>query len=386
MADQSIKINIGTSYNNQGMAKAMSATDKLSKVAQKTGGAIGQLGQAFGGIDGQVGKAVGSIANFAGALAMGGPVGLAIAGITSLISTFKQMSDDAEKAKKAQMQMFSDNLMKGIDSYGKNLDKVIEKLGKLQTQQEKVAKSTVDLSNAMTDKSVAQRQLEAINEAEGATAGERGVIQARANIDIAKMKGESSISTADANVTQAQSRLNNTTTALGQVGDEIRSLSMRLETLNGLNRAYHESAQKSGYQDIAVVDKGHRTQLAVNAAEKKLAELRERQATLIKQQTAQDNELKMAQEKAATARINADLENAKAKTALKDAEEKEWEADEKARQQSVKETMDAAAVEAQREIEAKKEAEAEKKLREAIDEDTVAREDLRLATKDLEDA
>ncbi len=93
-----------------------------------------------------------------------------------------------------------------------------------------------------------------------------------------------------------------------------------------------------------------------------------------------------AEEKAQTARINAEAENAKASAALKDAEEKAWSAEEKARQQSIKESMDAAAVEAQREIEAKKEAEAEKKLREAIDEDAAAREDLRIATKELEDA
>lgn len=113
-------------------------------------------------------------------------------------------------------------------------------------------------------------------------------------------------------MTQAQTRLNNTNTALGQVGDEIRSLSLRLETLSGLNKAYHDTAHREGYQNQTTIDKSHKTQLAVNAATKKLAELRERQATLLKQQETQDNELKAAQEKAATARINAEAENAKA--------------------------------------------------------------------------
>lgn len=154
----------------------MTATNQLAGVSKRAAGAIGQLGSAFGGMDGQIGKAVNAISGFASAIAMAGPVGLAITAITSLVQMFKFLSDEAENAKKAQMKAFSDNLMKGIDNYGKGLDKVIDKLGKLQTQQEKVAKSTVDLNNAMTDKNVAQRQLDAINEAEGATAGERGVI------------------------------------------------------------------------------------------------------------------------------------------------------------------------------------------------------------------
>ena len=211
----------------------------------------------------------------------------------------------------------------------------------------------------MTDKNVAQRQLDAINEAEGATAGERGVIQARANVDIAKMKGEGSIKSADSEVKLADERLGNTKKALGQVGDEIRSLSLRLETLNGLNRAYHNTAHREGYQNQTTIAKSHQTQLAVNKAEKKLAELRERQATLLKQQETQDNELKAAQEKAATARINAEAENARASQALKDAEDKEFDEREKAREESVKATWEEVAVRVERNAKMKEEARAE---------------------------
>lgn len=317
---------------------------------------------------------------------MAGPVGLAITAITSLVQMFKFFSDEAEKAKKAQMKMFSDNLMKGIDNYGKGLDKVIDKLGKLQTQQEKVAKSTVDLNNAMTDKNVAQRQLEAVNEGEGKTAGERGVIQARANVDIAKMKGEGSISSADASVTQAQTRLNNTTTALGQVGDEIRSLSLRLETLSGLNKAYHDTSEREGFQNQTTIYKAHQTQRAVDKAEKKLAELRERQATLLKQQETQDNELKAAQERAATARINADAENARASQALKDAEDREYEEWEKAREADVKAAWDEVAASVERAAKMKEQERAEEKLKETIEQHDEDEKALEQATKELEDA
>lgn len=384
MADQSIKINIGTTYSGAGMQKAMSATKQLGDVSKRAAGAIGQLGSAFGGMDGQIGKAVSSIAGFASAIAVAGPVGLAITAITSLVSMFKELSDEAEKTRKAQMKAFSDNLMKGIDNYGKSIDTVIDKLGKLQAQQEKVAKSTVDLNNAMTDKNVAQRQLEAINEAANASSGERGVIQARANIDIARMKGESAVSSADANVNAAQGKLNTTTTALGQVGDEIRALTLRLETLNGLNRAYHDTAHREGYQNQTTIDKSHQAQLAVNKAQKKLAELQERQANLIQTQEAQRNELAAAEQKAQTARINADAENAKAQTALKDAEDKAWEEEQKARDEAVKEMWAEVAVRAEREAKMKEEARAEQKLKDTIkqhDEDEKALDE---ATKELE--
>ena len=386
MASNNIQINIGSSFNGTGMEKAMGTVKNFSNSAKGAASAVGHLSQTLGGMGGPVSKLIGDLTGLTSALAMGGTVGIAIAGVTSLISLFKFFSEEADKAKKAQEKLFTDNLNKGINEYGKNLDTVSNKLKNVQTQQEKVLKSTTDLNTALTDKNVAQAQLNAINASAGASTGERGVIQAKANIDIARMKGQNSISTADANVQTSRNRLNNTNTTLGLLGDEIRALTGRIGVLKGLNEAYHKSAANTGFQDDALNSKAHSTQLAYNKATKKLAELQEKQAELLQQQTAQRNELKTAEEKAATARINADAANAKAQMELKDAEDKQWEEDEKAREESIKETWAEVTVRAERAAKMKEEERAEKKLRDTITQHEKDEKALDIATKELEDA
>lgn len=287
MADANLKINIGTSYDGTGLEKTMGAVDKLSKAAGKGARAIGQIGGAFESVGGEAGKAIGSITGALGALATGGLVGGAVAAVGSLVQMFMDMSKEAENVRKAQEKAFADNLNKQIDKYGKSLDTVIGKLEKLQAQQQRVAQSTNALNNAMTDKDVAQRQLEAVQEASNATtAGQRGVIQAQANVDVAKMKGQNAISSADANVQMSQDKLNATNQVLGNLGDEIRGLTQHIGVLDSLNRAYHKSSQDSGYQDMRVIDKAHQTQRAYDKATKKLAQLQERQAALLQQREA----------------------------------------------------------------------------------------------------
>lgn len=386
MASNNIQINIGSSFNGTGMEKAMGTVKNFSNSAKGAASAVGHLSQTLGGMGGPVSKLIGDLTGLTSALAMGGTVGIAIAGVTSLISLFKFFSEEADKAKKAQEKLFTDNLNKGINEYGKNLDTVANKLKNVQTQKERVLKSTTDLNTALTDKNVAQAQLNAINASAGASTGERGVIQAKANIDIVRMKGQNSISTADANVQTSRNRLNNTNTTLGLLGDEIRALTGRIGVLKGLNEAYHNSAAKTGFQDDALNSKAHSTQLAYNKATKKLAELQEKQAELLQQQTAQRNELKTAEEKAATARINANAANAKAQMELKDAEDKQWEEDEKAREESIKETWAEVTVRVERAAKMKEEERAEKKLRDTITQHEKDEKALDIATKELEDA
>lgn len=134
MADQSIRINIGTSYDGTGLGKAMGAVDKLSKAAGKGAHAIGQIGGAFDSLGGQASKAIGSVTSALGAIASGGLVGGAVAAVGSLVQMFMDMSKEAENAKKAQEKAFADNLNRQIEKYGKNLDTIISKLEKLQAQ------------------------------------------------------------------------------------------------------------------------------------------------------------------------------------------------------------------------------------------------------------
>ena len=182
MADQKVNINIGSSYNGEGMNKALGAVDTLSKTAGKAAGAVGRLGSAFGGIGGEVGKAVGAVTSLFSALATGGLIGGAIVAITSLVGMFKQMSEEAENLEKAQLKAFSAQLNRQVDKYGKELDKVISKLDKLSKAQQQVAKNKIAIGDATTNQQVAQVQLDAMNKASGKDASERAIIQAEANV------------------------------------------------------------------------------------------------------------------------------------------------------------------------------------------------------------
>lgn len=52
MADQKVNINIGSSYNGEGMNKALAGIDTISKTAGKAAGAVGKLGGSFEGLGG----------------------------------------------------------------------------------------------------------------------------------------------------------------------------------------------------------------------------------------------------------------------------------------------------------------------------------------------
>lgn len=100
MANQKININIGSSYNGEGMNKALGSIDKLSKTTGKVTGAIGRLGGSFEALGGSVGKAIGNVSNLMGALATGGLWGGIVAGLTTSIALFQDamaMMDEMKK-------------------------------------------------------------------------------------------------------------------------------------------------------------------------------------------------------------------------------------------------------------------------------------------------
>lgn len=295
MADQRININIGSSYSGDGFNKALGAVDGLSKKAGKAAGAVGRLGSALGGIEGEAGKAIGAVTNLVGALASGGLIGGAIAGVTSLVGFFMEMSKEAEKAEKAQMKAFSDQLERQVNSYGKALDTVIDKLGKLSKVQQQVAKNQIAMGDAMANQSVAQIQLGAINEQDGKGAAERAVIQAKAGVETAKVKGENAVRTADINVSTAQNNLNNTNSAIAKTQEEIRGLAQHISVREDMTHRYQQTAQNSGYQDRKAVDRAHASYMALQKANKKMTELQEKLATLRQQQENESNALQVAQ-------------------------------------------------------------------------------------------
>lgn len=96
--------------------------------------------------------------------------------------------------------------------------------------------------------------------------------------------------------------------------------------------------------------------------------------------------MEAAKKSAETARIKADLESAKAQQALKDAEDKQWEEEEKARQESIEATWREVAAAQEREDKYREQIKLEQKLRDAMAEEPKLQEELDKATEELKKA
>lgn len=100
MADQNVKINIGTSFNGEGVAKSIQGMGKIGDAAKKASSTIGQLAGSFEGLDNSASKAIGSIGNLMSAFATGGAFGMAAMAVTTIVSAFSEMKQKAEEAAK----------------------------------------------------------------------------------------------------------------------------------------------------------------------------------------------------------------------------------------------------------------------------------------------
>lgn len=100
MADQNVRINIGTSFNGEGVAKSIQGMGKIGDAAKRASSTIGQLAGSFEGLDNSASKAIGSIGNLMSAFATGGAFGMAAMAVTTIVSAFSEMKQKAEEAAK----------------------------------------------------------------------------------------------------------------------------------------------------------------------------------------------------------------------------------------------------------------------------------------------
>ena len=142
MANQNIKVNIGTTFDGKGFQQLSGSISQSARQIKGVTKGIGDLSAGFASLGGAAGKVAGGIGDLAGGLASGGPVGLAIAGITVAVSgltwawnKYKEATDGViEQAKKL---------------YG-NLDKVREATHKMY--QERFAKKAAEEKKAMEER------------------------------------------------------------------------------------------------------------------------------------------------------------------------------------------------------------------------------------------
>ena len=103
MANQKVKIDIGTSYNGRGVVQASNGFGKLnntiiqtSQNSQKMLNAVGALGGAFGQSAGAAGKFAGAVGGVAQALA-GGWLGITVGAIGLMVSMWQSAKKRAEE-------------------------------------------------------------------------------------------------------------------------------------------------------------------------------------------------------------------------------------------------------------------------------------------------
>lgn len=103
-----LKFEIGSVFNGEGFQKANAALDRTSKAVGKASGTIGALGGELGQLGGAVGKTAGAVGNLASSFAMGGPWGLAIAAVTTIVGLFIKWQQSIKETREKHAQLMRD--------------------------------------------------------------------------------------------------------------------------------------------------------------------------------------------------------------------------------------------------------------------------------------
>lgn len=394
MADQKVNINIGTSYSGEGMQRAMGAMNNMSRVAGKAAGAVGSIGGALGGMSGEAGKAIGSISRLIGALAMGGPLGLAIAGVTALVGAFQSLREEEEKTRQEQERMRFESAKRHIDSYQ-------ESVNALATSLEKVTKFQATFNNTLAAIDTNRANVQAT---QALITGEKG------GTAVSRAEGQRNATA----ITQAQNIQNAETalrTAQKNWGNANKAAEAQAKAIAGLEK-YVESAQQNLNKVIATTDPEDEEGIAarrraatiLSKSQQALADAKDKERDMTNAALQAYNEYVKTLEALNATKAKAELENVRAENAVVDAkkkaeedrlkeeqkrrdeEEKEWEEEERSRQEAIKETWEQVTREKERNDRFREEERMEKKLREEIAKEPQLREELNKATEDLKNA
>lgn len=149
MANQNVKINIGSSYDGSGMAKALGAVNTMSGQAKKAAGAVGQLAGAFSGLGGTASKSIGAIASGLGAIASGGIFGAIVFGVTSLVSWLQKLGEQQSPIE--QMKKNLEGIKDVTDKITTSSNNSITSIEKMARATEALAKARVRLENAQAE-------------------------------------------------------------------------------------------------------------------------------------------------------------------------------------------------------------------------------------------
>lgn len=235
MANQNLNINIGTSFNGQGMSKALTAVDSLSKTTGKVAGAVGRLGGAFESLGGTAGKTIGDISGALGALATGGIFGAIIFAVTSIIQLFQKMGEDKSM----------DKLKENLSNIKENSEKVVSSMNGSLSKIDRYASSVDRLAAAYQRLAKAEAEAKTASLYEGIENMEEGpekiIAQGNADLQAARISAETSNSVASARVSSADNKVTSINNKIKLVSDTIDLLNV---DLGNYDKAVAEAKQK----------------------------------------------------------------------------------------------------------------------------------------------
>lgn len=244
MADQSVNIKVGSSYDGSGMSRAMGGVNNLSRAAGKAASSVGKIGGAFESLGGTAGKTVGAISGALGALATGGVFGAIIFGVTAIVSWFQKMGDESKNVEKLKKSL--DKIKESTDKYTASLstsltkiDKQMTAINNLSTAYQRLAKA-----EAMAQKAAITDKLEDMPEG-----ADKIEATARANLDMTRIDAKEAKSVADSKVETADKKIE-------ALNKKIENVDKTIELLNDDLDKYDKALLKAQKKLYARQERG----------------------------------------------------------------------------------------------------------------------------------
>lgn len=240
MAKNDISLRIGTKYDGEGFKKLNNALKDSSKQAKTATDTISKISSAVGGIDGEVGKVAGGLSKVFSSFAQGGVVGLAIAGVTTVvgmcISKFKEMREHA----KAVAQAIKDNVvnaMKGVLSNAEKVTKEFERQKQMEKRQADKRNNAREVDNSIAANEARQRHIQnrqRLGDDEDAIARDA----AEERLELAKLEAQARRESAQARLDAAKKELENEKERLKLIEGERADLAQKHREIYAMESEY----------------------------------------------------------------------------------------------------------------------------------------------------
>ena len=240
MAKNDLSLKIGTAYDGEGFKKLDAALKDSSKQAKTAPDTISKISSAVSGIDGEAGKVAGNLSKVFSAFTQGGIVGLAIAGITTVvgacISKFKEMREHT----KAVAQAIKDNVVNAMKEVLANAEKVakaFEKQKQKERQQANKENNSREVDSSIAANETRQRhiqQRQRLGDDEDAIARDA----AEERLELAKLEAQAKKDAAQTRLDAARRELDTEKERLKLIEDERKELADKHREIYNMEADY----------------------------------------------------------------------------------------------------------------------------------------------------